>query len=36
MGDQLLPDISRMVANQSTIQLQLLLAVIALQPIQRR
>ena len=36
MGDQLSPDISRMVANQSTIQLQLLLAVIALQPMQRR
>ncbi len=36
MRDQLSPDISRMVANQSTIQLQLLLAVIALQPMQRR
>ena len=36
MGDQLSAAISRMVANQSTIQFQLLLAVIALQPMQRR
>ncbi len=36
MEDQLSPDISRVVANQSTIQLQLLLALIGLQPMQRR
>ena len=36
MGDQPSPDVSRMISNQSTIQLQLLLAVIALQPMQGR
>ena len=36
MGCQQSPDVARMIAHQSTIQLQLLLAVTALQPVQGR